>query len=74
MKYYKVMLGKGSKYANDCYNGKFIGGDYGIEEKKLLWDTIEISACSSSLEMASDRFFCRSPRFAPIPIRHMAIC
>lgn len=26
------MLGKGSKYAQDCFNGNFIGADYGIDQ------------------------------------------
>ena len=30
--YYRLMLGGKSKYANECYNGKFIGADYGIAE------------------------------------------
>jgi restriction system protein len=31
-KYFRVMLGGKSKYANECYDGNFIGADYGIEE------------------------------------------
>jgi restriction system protein len=29
-KYYRLMLGKGSMYAKDCYAGNFIGVDFGI--------------------------------------------
>lgn len=30
--YYRVMLGKGSQYASDCFSGGFIGADFGISE------------------------------------------
>ncbi len=30
--YYRVMLGEGSKYAQECYEGSFIGADFGIEQ------------------------------------------
>lgn len=30
--YYRVMLGKGSMYFQEGYDGKFIGADYGIEQ------------------------------------------
>lgn len=30
--YYKVMLGPKSAYVEECYNGSFIGADYGIHE------------------------------------------
>ena len=30
-KYIRVILGKGSVHANECYENKFIGADYGIE-------------------------------------------
>ena len=29
--YYKVMLGKGSKYATECFKGGFIGADFGFD-------------------------------------------
>lgn len=31
MKYYRLMLGKGSRYAEQCFAESFIGADYGIE-------------------------------------------
>jgi restriction system protein len=30
--YYRVMLGRKSAYANDCFAGNFIGADFGIQE------------------------------------------
>lgn len=30
--YYRIMLGRGSKYAEECYNGNFIGADLSIKE------------------------------------------
>ena len=30
--YYRVMLGKGSKYAAECFAGNFIGADFGIHQ------------------------------------------
>ena len=30
--YYRVMLGKGSIFAAECFSGNFIGADYGIEQ------------------------------------------
>lgn len=30
-KYIRVILGKGSIHANECFNGEFIGADYGID-------------------------------------------
>jgi restriction system protein len=29
--YYKVVLGKGNMYANECYKGGFIGADFGFD-------------------------------------------
>ena len=31
-KYYRIMLGSKSKYADECYKGNFFGADYGFEE------------------------------------------
>ena len=31
-RYFKVMLGPKSSYVDECYNGNFIGADYGIHE------------------------------------------
>lgn len=31
-KYYRIMLGAKSIYAEECYNGSFIGADFGIEQ------------------------------------------
>lgn len=28
--YYRVMLGKGSKFAPECFGGGFVGTDFGI--------------------------------------------
>ncbi len=30
--YFRVMLGKGSKYAAECFSGNFIGTDFGIAQ------------------------------------------
>ena len=30
-KYYRIMLGKRSIHAEECYKGNFIGADFGIE-------------------------------------------
>jgi restriction system protein len=30
--YYRIMLGRKSKHADTCYQGQFIGADYGIDE------------------------------------------
>jgi restriction system protein len=30
--YYRVMLGKKSQYANECFVGNFIGADFGIKD------------------------------------------
>lgn len=30
--FYRVMLGEGSKYADECFNGNFIGAHFGIQE------------------------------------------
>ena len=30
-KYYRLMLGKGSRHAEQCLAERFIGADYGIE-------------------------------------------
>ena len=29
--YYRIMLGRKSKHADECYEGKYIGGDWGID-------------------------------------------
>ena len=29
--YYRVMLGRGSMYADECHDGRFIGTDYGMD-------------------------------------------
>src|SRR5947209_1516486 len=29
--YYRIMLGQTSKFADDCYNGNFIGASFGID-------------------------------------------
>ncbi len=31
-KYYRIMLGRQSKYAEEAYKGNFIGADYDIEK------------------------------------------
>src|SRR5688572_21790677 len=36
--YYRIMLGKGSIYAEECFAGKFIGADFGIPQD--LTDTL----------------------------------
>ena len=30
--YYRVMLGKGSKHAEECFAGGFVGTDFGIHQ------------------------------------------
>ena len=68
-KYYRVMLGKGSAFAEHCFAGNFIGADFGIahdlsqklpDEWRAFWQAIPIRPGSV---LASLAVRCgRSPR------------
>ena len=49
--YYRIMLGKKSVYAEECYKGNFIGADFGIDI-----DLIDKSGAWFSVEGTDDRF------------------